>query len=156
MRGELAAGRLDIDTEEGSFTLAEHRRFLDREADGIAAFRERQSEAFGAERRAWEQAGEFEPRAEPEAPDPGANSSVDVPEGGVLVEAPVSASVWQIDVAPGDAVDSGQRLLTLEAMKMETPLDSPVDGEVVEVLVDVGDQVVSGSGMVVVAAREGA
>lgn len=42
-------------------------------------------------------------------------------------------------------------LLTLEAMKMETP----VDGEVVEVLVDVGDQVVSGSGMVVVAAREG-
>jgi len=36
-------------------------------------------------------------------------------------------------------------------MKMETP----VDGEVVEVLVDVGDQVVSGSGMVVVAAREG-
>jgi len=156
MRGELAAGRLDIDTEEGSFTLAEHRRFLEREAEGIAAFRERQSAAFGAERRAWAQAGEFEPRAEPEAPDPGANGSVDVPEGGVLVEAPVSASVWQIDVAPGDAVDSGQRLLTLEAMKMETPLDSPVDGEVVAVLVDVGDQVVSGSGMVVVAAREGA
>ncbi len=155
MRGELAAGRLDIATEEGTFTLAEHRRFLEREADGIAAFRERQSEAFGAERRAWAAAGEFEPRPEPQAAGPGANGKVDVPEGGVLVEAPVSASVWQIDVAPGDTVDSGQRLLTLEAMKMETALESPVSGEVVDVLVGVGDQVVSGSGMVVVAAREG-
>ncbi|MCW3041367.1 MAG: Biotin-requiring enzyme, partial [Solirubrobacterales bacterium] len=37
------------------------------------------------------------------------------------------------------------------AMKMETALDCPVDGEVVEVLVGAGDQVVYGSALVVVA-----
>jgi urea carboxylase len=70
----------------------------------------------------------------------------------VLVEAPLSASVWQVNVAPGDRVSSGERLLTLEAMKTETALESPVDGEVLDVLVGVGDQVVSGAGLVVVGA----
>jgi len=154
MRGELAAGRLDIETEQGSFTLADHKAFLEREAEGIAAFRERQSEAFGAERRAWAEAGEFEPR-----PDHGAsaedtgNRHVKVPDGAVLVEAPVSASVWTIEVEPGATVNSGERLLTLETMKQETGLESPVDGEVLEILVDVGDQVLSGSALVVVAGK---
>jgi len=154
MRGELAAGRLDIETEQGSFTLADHKAFLEREAEGIAAFRERQSEAFGAERRAWAEAGEFEPR-----PDHGAsaedtgNGHVKVPDGAVLVEAPVSASVWTIEVEPGATVNSGERLLTLETMKQETGLESPVDGEVLEILVDVGDQVLSGSALVVVAGK---
>jgi urea carboxylase len=62
----------------------------------------------------------------------------------------LSASVWQVDVAPGDRVSAGQRLLTLEAMKMETALDSPVDGHVLEVLVASGDQVVPGAGLIVV------
>jgi len=64
----------------------------------------------------------------------------------VLVQAPLSASVWQIDVAPGDRVTAGQRLLTLEAMKMETPLESPVDGHVLEVLVGPGTRSPLGSG----------
>jgi len=71
------------------------------------------------------------------------------------VAAPLSASVWQVEVAPGDAVASGQRLLTLEAMKMETAIDSPVAGKVLEVLVGSGDQVVSGAGLVVIGAGSG-
>ena len=59
---------------------------------------------------------------------------------------PVAALTF--DVAPGDRVSAGQRLLTLEAMKMETALDSPVDGDVLEVLVSSGDQVVPGAGLV--------
>ncbi len=151
MRGELAAGRLDIEIEEGSFGLAEHRAFVEREAGGIAAFRERQGKAFAAERRAWEEAGEFEPRPEPEATAPAGSGHVEVPEGGVLVEAPISASVWRVEVEPGDAVSAGGRLLTLEAMKQETALESPIDGTVVTVMVGVGDQVLSGSALVVLA-----
>jgi urea carboxylase len=148
-RADLAAGRLELEIEQGSFTLAEHVSFLEREADGIAAFRGRQAAAFAAERDAWARSGEFDARPEP-VPAQASNGSVAVPDGAVLVEAPLSASVWQVDVRPGDAVTAGQRLLTLEAMKMETALESPIDGEVLEVLVGSGDQVVSGSGLVVV------
>jgi urea carboxylase len=39
--------------------MAEYQRFLTLNADGIAEFRGQQAEAFTAERRAWDQAGEF-------------------------------------------------------------------------------------------------
>jgi urea carboxylase len=150
LRADMAAGRLELEIEDGSFTLSHHLAFLDREADDIAAFRARQARAFGTERAAWAAAGEFDPRPEPVAAH-GVAATVDLPPGGVLVEAPLSASVWKVDVGPGDAVRPGDRLLTLEAMKTETAIESPVEGEVVKVLVGAGDQVSSGSALVVVA-----
>jgi urea carboxylase len=59
LRADMAAGRLDLETEDGSFTLAAHLDFLAREAPSIAAFRERQAAAFASERDAWAEAGEF-------------------------------------------------------------------------------------------------
>jgi urea carboxylase len=59
LRAEMAAQALELEIEDGSFTLAEHLRFLEREADTIAAFRERQTGAFAAERAAWADAGEL-------------------------------------------------------------------------------------------------
>jgi len=59
LRAEMAAGRLELQIEDGSFTLADHLAFLELEADGIAAFRERQTAAFAAERAAWTDAGEL-------------------------------------------------------------------------------------------------
>ncbi len=63
LRADLAAGRGSIDITEGTFSLADHERFLADNADSIADFRERQSAAFAAERAAWAAAGEFD-RAE--------------------------------------------------------------------------------------------
>jgi len=51
-------------------------------------------------------------------------------------------------------VRAGQRLVTMEAMKMETPIDSPIDGAVLEVLIDAGDEVVSGSVLVILVPRK--
>jgi biotin carboxyl carrier protein len=48
-------------------------------------------------------------------------------------------------VAVGDAVTAGQRLVTLEAMKMEHPVTAPSDGTVAEVRVEPGQQVDEGS-----------
>jgi urea carboxylase len=62
LRADMAAGRLELDIEEGSFSLAEHLAFLACEAESIAAFRERQRTAFAAERAAWAAAGELERR----------------------------------------------------------------------------------------------
>jgi 3-methylcrotonyl-CoA carboxylase alpha subunit len=49
--------------------------------------------------------------------------------------------VTSVEVAAGDVVTKGQRLLTLEAMKMEHGLVAPFDGVVAELSAVAGAQV---------------
>jgi len=49
-----------------------------------------------------------------------------------------------VAVKPGDKVEKGQKLFALEAMKMETTLNSDVPGRVAEVLVTAGSRVEAG------------
>ena len=60
-------------------------------------------------------------------------------DGDIL--APMPGKVIAVDVAEGDAVTAGQRLLVLEAMKMEHALTAPFDGMVAELTVCEGSQV---------------
>jgi biotin carboxyl carrier protein len=53
-------------------------------------------------------------------------------------------------VAAGDEVKKGQRLLVLEAMKMEHALTAPVDGQIAELLVAAGDQVAEDAKLLVI------
>ena len=57
--------------------------------------------------------------------------------------------VVAVAVKAGDNVKKGQKLLTLEAMKMETMLNAEQDGKVAEVLVKAGSQVETGDLLVV-------
>ena len=69
-----------------------------------------------------------------------------VSDGRVRAELP--ASVAQIHVQPGDRVSAGVRILTLEAMKMETVIDSPMSGTVRAVHVRPSSQVAAGEVMI--------
>ena len=60
------------------------------------------------------------------------------------VAAPMPGSVVSVALAVGEKVTVGQKLLTLEAMKMETTLYAEIAARVVEVLVRPGTQVESG------------
>ncbi|QKG72102.1 acetyl/propionyl/methylcrotonyl-CoA carboxylase subunit alpha [Erythrobacter mangrovi] len=55
--------------------------------------------------------------------------------------APMPGKVIAVDVADGDAVTAGQRLMVLEAMKMEHALTAPFDGTVSGLVVSAGSQV---------------
>jgi pyruvate carboxylase len=57
------------------------------------------------------------------------------------VAAPMPGLVVRVTVAPGDTVEKDQKLLTLEAMKMETTVYAERAGHVAEVLVQPGTQV---------------
>jgi pyruvate carboxylase len=54
------------------------------------------------------------------------------------VAAPMPGKVSSIAVQPGQAIRAGERLLSIEAMKMETAVYSPRDGTVAEILVRPG------------------
>ncbi|TRD11845.1 acetyl/propionyl/methylcrotonyl-CoA carboxylase subunit alpha [Erythrobacter insulae] len=60
-------------------------------------------------------------------------------DGAIL--APMPGKVIAVDVAEGDAVTAGQRLMVLEAMKMEHALTAPFDGTVTELAANEGGQV---------------
>jgi urea carboxylase len=53
-----------------------------------------------------------------------------IPEGCRGVCSPVTASVWNIAVEAGQRVQAGQRLMVLEAMKMEIAVSAPSAGTV--------------------------
>jgi 3-methylcrotonyl-CoA carboxylase alpha subunit len=60
------------------------------------------------------------------------------------IEAPMPGRVTAVEVSPGEKVAEGQRLLTLEAMKMEHGLTAPFAGTVAELAVKPGVQVAEG------------
>ncbi|HEX6072591.1 MAG TPA: biotin/lipoyl-containing protein, partial [Sphingomicrobium sp.] len=64
------------------------------------------------------------------------------------IEAPMPGKVTAVEVAQGEEVAKGQRLLTLEAMKMEHALTAPFDGNVAELSAKAGDQVKEGQMLV--------
>ena len=65
--------------------------------------------------------------------------SLEVPAGGCI--APMPGAVVKVNVAEGDAVEAGQVLMVMEAMKMEHAVTAPHAGKVAELHVGEGDQV---------------
>ena len=62
-----------------------------------------------------------------------------------MIVAPMPGRVTAVEVAAGEKVPKGQRLLTLEAMKMEHGLVAPFDGVVAELSAEAGSQVGEGA-----------
>jgi pyruvate carboxylase len=75
------------------------------------------------------------PKADPDEPD--------------HVAAPMPGKVSNVAVSKGNAVKAGQRLLSIEAMKMETAVYCPRDAKVKDVLVKTGSVVTAGDLLVV-------
>ncbi len=70
--------------------------------------------------------------------------------GPTAVRAIIPGRVVSVAVTPGDTVAAGQRLLAVEAMKMENELRAPRDGVVERVAVAVGQTVELGDSLVVI------
>ncbi|MEO7688584.1 MAG: acetyl/propionyl/methylcrotonyl-CoA carboxylase subunit alpha [Sphingomonas sp.] len=64
-------------------------------------------------------------------------------DGAIL--SPMPGRIIAVDVATGDTVTKGQKLVTLEAMKMEHSLVAPFDGVVAELNAEIGGQVSEGA-----------
>ena len=75
------------------------------------------------------------------APKPAASAGA---QGSVAVKAPMPGTVVNVVVSAGQAVKSGDDLVFIEAMKMETPVKAPQDGTVATVEVSKGEAVDSG------------
>ena len=57
------------------------------------------------------------------------------------VLAPLSGTIWKITATLDEIVEEDDEVLIIEALKMETPVYTPCDGKVKEILVKEGDAV---------------
>ena len=80
--------------------------------------------------------------AAPAAKPAGAGEKVPSPLPGVIIE---------MSVKEGQQVKQGQKLVILEAMKMENEIPAPKDGTVTEILVHKGDTLQEGDPIVTIA-----
>jgi len=64
------------------------------------------------------------------------------------VTSPLAAVVVSVDVAVGAAVEEGQKVVTLEAMKMNTVVTAHKAGTVKAIHVDAGDGVEEGQALI--------
>ena len=66
------------------------------------------------------------------------------------VESPLPGRVLNVSVKPGDKIEEGGEVCTIEAMKMETPIVAPVSGVVKEVSVSAGQTTKAGDVLAVI------
>lgn len=83
--------------------------------------------------------------AAPAVPGPAAAPSTGGPAGANLIEAGAAGKVFKIEVKVGQEVKKGETVIILEAMKMEIPMVSPVDGKIATIDCAVGDPVEAGT-----------
>ncbi|WVQ81557.1 urea carboxylase [Cryptococcus sp. DSM 104549] len=130
-------GRWTFDIEETMFDPEAYAHFLEEIKDETEAFKRKRNEAgkkmTEVERGLLE---EWREEKRKEVEELGADGGDE--EGDALtVIAPMTSSVWKIQVVVGDVVKEGQVLAILEAMKMEIALraDASMDGHVVKKIV---------------------
>jgi biotin carboxyl carrier protein len=60
------------------------------------------------------------------------------------VPSPMTGTVKEVLVSPGESVTAGQELLIVESMKMELPIEAERAGTITEVLVEPGQRIEEG------------
>jgi acetyl-CoA/propionyl-CoA carboxylase biotin carboxyl carrier protein len=70
--------------------------------------------------------------------------------GSGTISAPMQGTIVKVLVAAGEAVEAGQSVVVLEAMKMENHINAEKAGTVAEIRVAEGDTVGTGDVLVVI------
>lgn len=146
IRKNFPQGRYPLKIEESSFSLSEYQQFLGENEADIEGFRNMRQNAFEGELAHWHESGQFNYEVEELE---SAVSEVCWPEESMIIDSPVSGSVWQTEVLVGQTVKAGECLMILESMKMEIPVYASADAKVTHILLDSGKRVNAGQALVV-------
>ncbi|MFA9389733.1 MAG: biotin/lipoyl-containing protein [Prolixibacteraceae bacterium] len=77
-------------------------------------------------------------------------SSPGSPKGTGNIKSPLPGVILDIFVREGDTVKMGQKLLMLEAMKMENNIEADKPGKVISIMKNKGDAVMEGDVLIVI------
>jgi len=149
LRSDFPYGKVQLRVEPTTLRLRDYRRFLRDNDASIREFKSRQQAAFEAERERWRDSGQLTFDGEEERDERPVEANV-IPADAHAVSSPVTGSLWQLKVKPGQRVAEGDELLIIEAMKMEIPIVADTAGEVCEVRCEQGKPVAAGEVLIVI------
>ncbi|MCG7938954.1 MAG: urea carboxylase [Candidatus Thiodiazotropha lotti] len=146
IRKDFPQGRYPIKIEESRFSLTEYQAFIHSQQAEIEAFRQHRQQAFEAELAQWHADGQFNFEVNEQTEE---QTDSSWPEESLVIDSPISGSVWQTEVSVGQQVKAGECLMILESMKMEIPVYASADSTVTHVLLENGQRVGAGQALVV-------
>ncbi len=146
IRRDFPQGRYPLRIEESQFSLTQYQTFIDEQQESIAQFTAQREAAFAEELERWHANGQFNYEPKEIADEDGEHA---IPDDALGIDSPVSGSLWQICVKPGQEVKAGDLLVILESMKMEINIQAPADGKVMQLLKAEGARVQAGQTLVV-------
>ena len=141
-------GRAHLEIKEEIFSIPKYKKFLEDNAADIAKFRQKQQKAFAEERDRWIADGSNN-FVVPESAEAAFDDLV-APENGQLVASPITGNIWAVLAKEGERVTAGQKIVVVEAMKMEVGVESPVAGIIKKIAVAPGKMVSAGQSLAIV------
>jgi urea carboxylase len=147
-RQKFLHGQVQLDIEEGVFSFPQYRKFLQDNEPSIAKFRSQQQKAFAEERERWAADGSGAVAAEVEVE--AATDELTAPPNGQLIASPITGNVWAVPVKEGDHVTAGQKIIVVEAMKMEVGVEAPFAGVIKKMVAVPGKLVNAGQPLAVI------
>jgi urea carboxylase len=148
IRDAFPHGRYPLRIDHTQFRLHDYQEFLESIEASATAFKRHQQEAFDAERERWALAGTDKFAEAPVADAGPSQTEPAMPEGCRAVRSPTTASVWKVSVEPGQRVAAGEKLIVLEAMKMEIAVAAPMAGIIEKLNCVKGALVMAGQNLV--------
>lgn len=148
LRRDFPLGRHKLRIEPAPFRLRDYHQFLREQAASIEAFRVRQRQAFAEERERWKS---LPPVPESVEELNGAAEEAAIPEGCEAVASPLSGNLWKWQVRAGDAIQEGDVVAVVEAMKMETSVRATASGRIMALRATEGRPVTAGQTLAVIA-----
>lgn len=70
--------------------------------------------------------------------------------GGTTVSSPLPGVILDVCVKEGDTVKNGEKIMVLEAMKMENVIEATADGVIKSIKVNKGDSVMEGTPLAII------
>jgi urea carboxylase len=148
-RRAFLGGRASLDIKEETFSFAKYKRFLRDHETGIAAFRRKQQKAFAEERERWAADGSASVTVNELEAETASEEIVAAPNGRLLAS-PIAGNVWAVVAKEGERVSAGQKVVVVEAMKMEVGIEAPMAGVVKKIAVAPGTLVNAGQALAVI------
>lgn len=127
LREDFPNGRYSLKIEPGTFRLDEYKQFLESIEESASAFKTKQRAAFQQERARWAAIG-ADKVADDAEPILEAAPEIVVPPGFKALKASSAGSIWSIDAQEGDLLKPGQKVILIEAMKMEVAVATAKGG----------------------------
>jgi urea carboxylase len=148
-RAAFPHGAYPIRIEHGEFSLADYHKELQANHEQIATFKQRQQNAFDAERQRWKALRIDAMQDEAAAP----TEQTEIPDGCAGAFSEVPGNVWKVLVAEDADVTAGDTLAIIESMKMEIGVVATTSGRIASIHVKPGQTLRAGDVVAVIEER---